>query len=150
MTHLFLLFFCAYSMAVDMKTLEEEFKQQNKSCLLLGASGETGKKLLAELLERNIFSKITLIGRRKLALEGKERENLVGVPFVYLCMCSSKLVLILGPCNLRRIINLITIYDIFRFKRWWTLKSSMTLPPPSRATMSPTVAWEQPEPKLEL
>ncbi|XP_075890408.1 oxidoreductase HTATIP2 isoform X1 [Nelusetta ayraudi] len=64
-------------MAVDMKTLEEEFKQQNKSCLLLGASGETGKQLLAELLERNIFSKITLIGRRKLAFEGKELENLV-------------------------------------------------------------------------
>lgn len=62
-----------------MKTLEEEFKQQNKSCLILGASGETGKQLLAELLERNIFSKITLIGRRK--LEGKEHENLVGAPF---------------------------------------------------------------------
>lgn len=73
-------------MAVDMKNLEEEFKQQNKSCLLLGASGETGKQLLAELLERNIFSKITLIGRRKLTLEGKEHENLVGAPFCAL-MC---------------------------------------------------------------
>lgn len=83
MTHLFLSGFCAYRMAVDMKNLEEEFKQQNKSCLLLGASGETGKQLLAELLERNIFSKITLVGRRKLALEGKH-ENLVGVPFCLL------------------------------------------------------------------
>lgn len=82
-TYLSVLFsvFCANRMAVDMKTLEEEFKQQNKSCLVLGASGETGKELLAELLERNIFSKITLIGRRK--LEGKEHENLVNAPFLF-------------------------------------------------------------------
>lgn len=64
-------------MAEDMKTLEENFKQQNKSCFLLGASGETGKLVLQELLERNIFSKITLIGRRQLTFEGKEYENVV-------------------------------------------------------------------------
>lgn len=65
------------SMADDMKTLEENFRQQNKSCFILGASGETGKVLLQELLERNIFSKITLIGRRKLTFEDKAYENLV-------------------------------------------------------------------------
>ncbi|XP_073321050.1 oxidoreductase HTATIP2-like [Pagrus major] len=64
-------------MAEDMKTLEENFRQQNKSCFILGASGETGKVLLQELLERNIFSKITLIGRRPLTFEGKEYEKLV-------------------------------------------------------------------------
>ncbi|XP_022604453.1 oxidoreductase HTATIP2 isoform X2 [Seriola dumerili] len=64
-------------MADDMKTLEENFKQQNKSCFILGASGETGKVLLQELLERNVFSKITLIGRRQLTFEGKAYENLV-------------------------------------------------------------------------
>lgn len=64
-------------MAEGMKTLEENFKQQNKSCFILGASGETGKVLLKELLERNIFSKITLIGRRQLTFEGKEYDNLV-------------------------------------------------------------------------
>ncbi|KAM8761870.1 oxidoreductase HTATIP2-like isoform 1-T2 [Acanthopagrus schlegelii] len=63
-------------MAEDMKTLEENFRQQNKSCFILGASGETGKTLLRELLERNIFSKITLIGRRQLTFEGKEYEKL--------------------------------------------------------------------------
>ncbi|XP_008302881.1 oxidoreductase HTATIP2 [Stegastes partitus] len=63
------------SMAEDMKTLEENFRQQNRSCFILGASGETGKVLLQELLERNIFSKITLIGRRKLTFEGKAYEN---------------------------------------------------------------------------
>ncbi|CAJ1049576.1 oxidoreductase HTATIP2 [Xyrichtys novacula] len=65
------------SMAQDMKSLEENFKQQNKSCFILGASGETGKVLLKELLERNIFSKITLIGRRQLTFEDKAYENLV-------------------------------------------------------------------------
>lgn len=65
-------------MAQDIKTLEEKFRQQNKSCFILGASGETGKQLLQNLLERNIFSKITLIGRRKLTFEGKEYDNLVG------------------------------------------------------------------------
>lgn len=64
-------------MAEDMKTLEENFRQQNKSCFILGASGETGRVLLQELLERNIFSKITLIGRRQLTFEGKEYEKLV-------------------------------------------------------------------------
>ncbi|XP_034015331.1 oxidoreductase HTATIP2 isoform X2 [Thalassophryne amazonica] len=65
------------SMAEDMKTLEENFRQQNKSCFILGASGETGKVLLQELLQRSIFSKITLIGRRKLNFEGKVDKNLV-------------------------------------------------------------------------
>ncbi|XP_047435829.1 oxidoreductase HTATIP2 isoform X1 [Mugil cephalus] len=65
------------SMAEDMKTLEENFKQQNKSCFILGASGETGKVLLQDLLERNLFSKITLIGRRQLTFEDKAYENLV-------------------------------------------------------------------------
>ncbi|XP_031179600.1 oxidoreductase HTATIP2 isoform X1 [Sander lucioperca] len=65
------------SMAEDMKTLEENFQQQNKSCFILGASGETGKMLLQELLGRNIFSKITLIGRRQLTFEDKAYANLV-------------------------------------------------------------------------
>ncbi|XP_029945635.1 oxidoreductase HTATIP2 [Salarias fasciatus] len=63
--------------AEDMKTLEENFRQQNKSCFILGASGETGKLLLQELVERNIFSKITLIGRRLLTFEDKAYANLV-------------------------------------------------------------------------
>ncbi|KAK9542339.1 hypothetical protein VZT92_000210 [Zoarces viviparus] len=65
------------SMAEDMKTLEENFRQQNKSCFILGASGETGKLLLQELLGHNIFSKITLIGRRRLSFEDKAYEDLL-------------------------------------------------------------------------
>lgn len=64
-------------MAEDMKTLEENFRQQNKSCFILGASGETGKLLLREVLERNLFSRVTLIGRRKLTFEEETYKNLV-------------------------------------------------------------------------
>nr|XP_040017240.1 oxidoreductase HTATIP2 isoform X1 [Gasterosteus aculeatus aculeatus] len=71
-------FVVAHSMAAaDMKNLEENFRQQNKSCFILGASGESGKMLLQELLESNIFSKITLIGRRRLAFEDDAHENLI-------------------------------------------------------------------------
>ncbi|KAM9825799.1 oxidoreductase HTATIP2 [Syngnathus typhle] len=66
-------------MASNLKILEENFRQMNKSCFLLGASGETGKVLLRELLQRNIFSKITLIGRRHLNLEDQAFENVVQV-----------------------------------------------------------------------
>lgn len=87
----------AHSMAEDMKTLEENFRQQNKSCFILGASGETGKVLLREVLERNLFSRVTLIGRRKLTFEEETYKNLVsscphihldeGIIFI-LCMIS--------------------------------------------------------------
>ncbi|XP_029702131.1 oxidoreductase HTATIP2 isoform X3 [Takifugu rubripes] len=65
------------SMAEDMKTLEENFREENKSCFILGASGETGKLLLREVLERNIFSRVTLIGRRKLTFEEETYKNVV-------------------------------------------------------------------------
>ncbi|XP_061593697.1 oxidoreductase HTATIP2 isoform X2 [Cololabis saira] len=64
-------------MAEDMKSLEENLRQQNRSCFILGASGETGKVLLQELLQRNLFSRVTLIGRRQLTFEDKAYENLV-------------------------------------------------------------------------
>lgn len=68
-----------HSMSEDIKAQEEQFRLQNQSCFILGASGETGKVLLEELLQRNLFSRITLIGRRKLTFEGEAYKNLVGV-----------------------------------------------------------------------
>lgn len=35
---------------------------------MLGASGETGRVLLRELLARRAFARVTLIGRRRLSL----------------------------------------------------------------------------------
>lgn len=64
-------------MAEDLKTLEEDFRKQNRSCFILGASGETGRVLLKEILQRNIFNKITLIGRRKLDFQDEAYGELV-------------------------------------------------------------------------
>lgn len=55
--------------------LREDFKMQNKSVFILGASGETGKVLLKEILGQNLFSKVTLIGRRKLTFEEEAYKN---------------------------------------------------------------------------
>ncbi|XP_051820685.1 oxidoreductase HTATIP2 isoform X2 [Antechinus flavipes] len=49
--------------------LREDFRMQNKSVFILGASGETGQVLLREILKENLFSKVTLIGRRKIEFE---------------------------------------------------------------------------------
>ncbi|XP_039515493.1 oxidoreductase HTATIP2 isoform X1 [Pimephales promelas] len=62
---------------MDLKAMEESYRQKNKTCFILGSSGETGKALLKEIVESNIFSKITLIGRRQLTFEDKAYENLV-------------------------------------------------------------------------
>uniref|UniRef100_A0A672QT67 Protein HTATIP2 n=1 Tax=Sinocyclocheilus grahami TaxID=75366 RepID=A0A672QT67_SINGR len=62
---------------MDLNAMEEHYRQKNRTCFILGASGETGKALLKEIVERNIFSKITLIGRRQLTFEDKAYENLV-------------------------------------------------------------------------
>ncbi|XP_030621847.1 oxidoreductase HTATIP2 [Chanos chanos] len=62
---------------MDVPVLEESFRGKNKSCFILGASGETGKVLLRELVERKLFTKITLIGRRQLTFEDNAYENLV-------------------------------------------------------------------------
>lgn len=66
----------------DKETLQklwEDFKMQNKTVFILGASGETGKVLLKEILRLNLFSKVTLIGRRKLTFEEEAYKNVVGI-----------------------------------------------------------------------
>ncbi|GCB71974.1 hypothetical protein scyTo_0008987 [Scyliorhinus torazame] len=63
------------SMSQDLNNLREMFKALNKSCFILGASGETGKVLLREIVQSRIFTKVTLIGRRKLTFEDAAREN---------------------------------------------------------------------------
>uniref|UniRef100_A0A8C6YZN8 Protein HTATIP2 n=1 Tax=Nothoprocta perdicaria TaxID=30464 RepID=A0A8C6YZN8_NOTPE len=42
------------------------------SCFVLGATGETGRALLRELLARRLFARVTAIGRRKPALFPQE------------------------------------------------------------------------------
>ncbi|XP_003225858.3 oxidoreductase HTATIP2 isoform X2 [Anolis carolinensis] len=59
----------------ELKSLREDFQKKNQTCFILGASGETGKILLAEILRQHLFSRVTLIGRRKLDLEGQPYAN---------------------------------------------------------------------------
>lgn len=59
--------------------LREDFRMQNKSVFILGASGETGKVLLKEILEQRLFSKVTIIGRRKLTFDEEAYKDVVGI-----------------------------------------------------------------------
>ncbi|XP_032068275.1 oxidoreductase HTATIP2 isoform X3 [Thamnophis elegans] len=52
-------------------------EQKKKNIFILGASGETGKELLLEILKQQKFSRVTLIGRRKLNFEGSLYNNVV-------------------------------------------------------------------------
>lgn len=62
---------------MDLNAKAEIYRQKNKTCFILGASGESGKVLLNEIKKSNIFSKITLIGRRELQFDNNTYENLV-------------------------------------------------------------------------
>uniref|UniRef100_A0A8C3HK39 Protein HTATIP2 n=1 Tax=Chrysemys picta bellii TaxID=8478 RepID=A0A8C3HK39_CHRPI len=59
----------------NIQNLRENFKKQNKSCFILGASGATGKELLKEILKQQLFSNVTIIGRRKLTFEEVAYQN---------------------------------------------------------------------------
>uniref|UniRef100_A0A8C4VG78 Protein HTATIP2 n=1 Tax=Gopherus evgoodei TaxID=1825980 RepID=A0A8C4VG78_9SAUR len=59
----------------NIQNLRENFKKQNKSCFILGASGATGKELLKEILKQKLFSNVTIIGRRKLTFEEVAYQN---------------------------------------------------------------------------
>ncbi|XP_055343361.1 oxidoreductase HTATIP2-like [Paramacrobiotus metropolitanus] len=52
------------------------FRALEKTCFVLGASGETGKELLKELVRLQPFKNIVLIGRRKLEFEEDNLRNL--------------------------------------------------------------------------
>ncbi|KAH0628957.1 hypothetical protein JD844_010625 [Phrynosoma platyrhinos] len=43
--------------ADELKSLRENFQKKNQTCFILGASGETGKELLAEILRQQLFSR---------------------------------------------------------------------------------------------
>ncbi|CAM4685348.1 oxidoreductase HTATIP2 [Lepidochelys kempii] len=59
----------------NIQNLRENFKKRNKSCFILGASGATGKELLKEILKQQLFSNVTIIGRRKLTFEEVAYQN---------------------------------------------------------------------------
>nr|XP_033784368.1 oxidoreductase HTATIP2 [Geotrypetes seraphini] len=64
-------------MAENKEKLREDLRKENKSCFILGASGETGKELLKELVKNRIFSKVTIVGRRKLTFDDEAYKDVV-------------------------------------------------------------------------
>ncbi|XP_072278414.1 oxidoreductase HTATIP2 isoform X2 [Pyxicephalus adspersus] len=64
-------------MATDIATTREEYRKLNQSCFILGATGETGKELLKEIIQSRLFSRITLIGRRKLNYDDEAYKEVV-------------------------------------------------------------------------
>jgi oxidoreductase len=57
--------------------LIEQYRSYNKTCFVLGASGESGKALVKELVRLRPFERIVLIGRRKLEYQDEELRQLV-------------------------------------------------------------------------
>ncbi|XP_056410840.1 oxidoreductase HTATIP2 isoform X2 [Hyla sarda] len=64
-------------MAKDLQTLREDYKRLNKSCFILGASGETGKELLKQIVQSGLFSKVTTVGRRKIDFEDEAYKDVI-------------------------------------------------------------------------
>ncbi|XP_055343360.1 oxidoreductase HTATIP2-like [Paramacrobiotus metropolitanus] len=60
----------------EMDALLQNFRQLNRSCFIVGASGESGKALLKEVVRLKPFARIVLISRRKLEYEDEELKKL--------------------------------------------------------------------------
>jgi oxidoreductase len=58
--------------------LIKQYRALNKTCFVLGASGESGKALIKELIRLKPFERVVLIGRRKLDYQDEELRKLVG------------------------------------------------------------------------
>uniref|UniRef100_A0A8C5PLF4 Protein HTATIP2 n=1 Tax=Leptobrachium leishanense TaxID=445787 RepID=A0A8C5PLF4_9ANUR len=67
----------SYRMDKDLPAQEEDYKKMNRSCFILGATGESGSELLREIVKRQLFSKVTLISRRKLPFEDETYKDVV-------------------------------------------------------------------------
>ena len=57
-------------MAEMRKTMRELFREQTKTALILGYTGETGKQVTQMLAKDKLFQRVTLIGRRSVQMEG--------------------------------------------------------------------------------
>ena len=70
----------------DIEAQREIFRQMGKTAFVVGYTGEVGKELVKELLKSNIFSRLTLIGRRIVNYEGELYKDVVS-PSVCVCVC---------------------------------------------------------------
>lgn len=49
----------------------------NKTAFVVGYTGEVGKQLTRELLQRKVFGKVILVGRRSVEVENPSGANVV-------------------------------------------------------------------------
>ena len=61
------------------KELIEQYRSLKKSCLVLGASGESGKAILKEIAKLKLFARVILVVRRKLDYEDEEMLKFVHI-----------------------------------------------------------------------
>ncbi|XP_032815926.1 protein HTATIP2 [Petromyzon marinus] len=64
-------------MEQELESHRENFRKQNRSCFVLGASGETGSVLLREIVSSRLFSRVTTIGRRQLEFPDDSYKDVV-------------------------------------------------------------------------
>ena len=54
--------------------MHRAFRNTNQTAFVLGYSGEVGKELVKQLAQSNIFSKVTLIGRRQIEYDDERKQ----------------------------------------------------------------------------
>lgn len=64
--------------------IEDATMHQQKMAFVVGHTSRTGKALVNELLKRNAFRKLVLVGRREVPLEGDLYKNVVRLSFRHL------------------------------------------------------------------
>ncbi len=65
--------------APDNLDYQAKYKAEGHSAFVLGATGETGKELVKQLLTSKLFSRLVLIGRREVDYEGDLYKNVVSI-----------------------------------------------------------------------
>lgn len=66
------------SLSQSSMDLIKQYRQAaDKSCFILGATGESGKALVKELVRLKPFHKVVLIGRRRVDYDNAELKQLV-------------------------------------------------------------------------
>ena len=62
---------------------QAKYKEEGHTAFVLGATGETGKELVKQLLTSKLFSKLVLIGRREVKYEDEIYKDVV-LMFIFL------------------------------------------------------------------
>lgn len=64
-------------MAEGVENSVKSFREKNMSAFVLGYTGEVGKEVVNSLIRHQLFSRVVLIGRRKVEFSDELHKNLV-------------------------------------------------------------------------